>query len=103
MSKESFDNLVILLKGNLVDDVSYATRRGGAIGPEYCVYMTLRYLARARYQDICVGCKVSPAAAYYAIEKTMAAIINHPDLAMIFPKLLNECQIVAEAQRGLQT
>ena len=88
MIKESFDNLVILLRDDLVVDVSYAARRGGAIDPEYCVYMTLRYLAR--YQDICVGCKVSPAAAYYAFEKTMVAIINHPDLALILKKTKEE-------------
>ena len=92
-----------MLKDNLVVDISYAARRGGAICPEYCVYMTLRYLAGARYQDICVGCKVSPAAAYYAIEKTMVAIINHPDLALLFPKTLHECQIVAEGFANIST
>ena len=92
-----------MLKDDLVVDISYAARRGGAICPEYCVYMTLRYLAGARYQDICVGCKVSPAAAYYAIEKTMVAIINHPDLALLFPKTLHECQIVAEGFANIST
>jgi hypothetical protein len=47
MSLASFHRLVSLLSDVLIVDESYAARRGGAISPQYCVFMTLRYLAGA--------------------------------------------------------
>ena len=57
MSRKSFDDLALMLRDHLLVDESYAARRGGAISPEYCLFMTLRYLAGARYQDICNTCR----------------------------------------------
>lgn len=96
MSRQSFDNLVLLLKDSLSVDETQAARRGGAVSPEFCLFITIRYLAGARYQDICEMCNVSRTAVYAAIEKTMVAIVDHPELALKFPKTEAECQVVAD-------
>ena len=92
MSRQSFDQLVLLLKDDLRVDESYAARRGASTSPEYCVFFTIRYLAGARYQDICWTCKMSPTVVYDAIEKTMLAIVKHPLLGFIFPRTVEECK-----------
>ena len=53
MSRQSFDKLVILLPDYLRVDESYAARRGGAISPDYCVFMTVWYLA-----DFCTSLRI---------------------------------------------
>jgi hypothetical protein len=103
MELHSFNRLVLLLENDLKFDESYAARRGGEISPQYCLFMTLRYLAGARYQDISKMCKVSPAAVYDAVEKTMVAIVNCPQLAIVFPKTVEECQKVAEGFASIST
>ena len=103
MSRKSFDELALMLRDHLLVDESYAARRGGAISPEYCLFMTLRYLAGARYQDICNTCRVSSTAVYDAIERTMDAIILCPELGLIFPKSVAECQQVAGGFASIST
>lgn len=96
MSRESFDQLVDLIKDKIEVDRSYAARRGGAITPEYCLFMTLRYLAGSKYCLISNRCNASKAAVYSAIEKTMIAIMECSELAYSFPCTVDECQDVAD-------
>lgn len=103
MSRESFYRLVQILREDLRVDESYAAQQGGAVSPEYCLFMTLRYLAGARYQDLALICKVSPAVVYYTIEKTMLAIVKHPLLDYYFPRTVEECQRVAEGFADIST
>ena len=103
MSRQSFEKLVLLLSDHLRVDESYADRRGGAISPDYRVFMTVRYLAGARYQDICEMCKVSKTAMYDAIERTIAAINIHPALGYKFPSTEKECAEVAAGFSSLST
>jgi DDE superfamily endonuclease len=95
MSLDSFKRLVLLLETDLIVDESYAVRRGGAICPSYCVFITLRFLAGARYQDICEMCKASPTAVYFAVHKTLQAIVCNPELSYKFPETKEECEILA--------
>lgn len=91
MSRPSFDRLVHILEDKIKVDQSYAARRGGAITPHYCVFLTIRYLAGSKYCLLSNSCKASRAAVYSAIERTMIAITECPELAFAFPSTEEEC------------
>jgi hypothetical protein len=78
-----------------------AARRGGAITPEMCLYMTLRYLAGGSYLDICIILQVSHSAFYYCLYKTLLAICQCKALDIVFPAGVNKCARLAAGFRYL--
>jgi hypothetical protein len=57
MHASSFSKIVEMIRDELEVDFSMAALQGGAILPELCLYLTLRYLAGGTYLDIklCIG------------------------------------------------
>jgi hypothetical protein len=90
-----------MLKNKLEVDPSYAARRGGPITPDYCLFMTLRYLAGAKYPDLSNSCKASVAAVYDAITRTMIAITECEELQILFPSSIEECNDLASDFRDI--
>ena len=99
MRRCSFYKLVELIRKGVQCDESMATRRGGAITPEMCTYLTLRYLAGGSYLDICVHLQISHAAFYYFLYKTLLAICQCEALDIVFPNGVDECARLASGFR----
>jgi hypothetical protein len=85
MKRESFIKLVKLICDDVSVNREMAKRRGGDVSPELCLYLTIRYLSGGHYRDIVRFVGISPATFYYCLEKTMLAIINCPQLQIVFP------------------
>ena len=62
MNRRTFNLLVSLLEPSLLVDEEMSCRRGGAINPSMCVYMTLRYLAGGSHHDLKSHLGISKAA-----------------------------------------
>ena len=90
MSKDSFDKLVLLLAEDLVVDEDAASKRGGAIIPELCLFCTLRYLAGGSYLDISDIAGISQSSFYRVVWKTITAIAKCSALRITFPKTNEE-------------
>ena len=74
MSHDSFTRLLSVIKKDLEVDTDMAGLRGGAILPEICLYVCLRYLAGGSYSDIKFFTGISVASFYRVLWKTIAAI-----------------------------
>ena len=74
MSYDSFTRLLSVVKKNLEVDNDMAGLRGGAILPEICLYVCLRYLAGGSYSDIKFFTGISVASFYRVFWKTIGAI-----------------------------
>jgi DDE superfamily endonuclease len=102
MSAESFRKLVEILRMDLEVDEEQASYRGGAILPEICVYICLRYLAGGSYSDIKFLTGISVSSFYRVLWKTIAAInkASHELLAITFPSSI---EATGEAALGFQS
>jgi hypothetical protein len=100
MSEDSFLRLLSLVREKLEIDRHMGSRRGGPILPELCLYACLRYLAGGSYLDIKFFTGMSVASLYRVVWKCIDAINECDDLAVKFPKTLEE---VKEASRGFET
>ena len=93
MKKSSFLKLVALLTPYVKVDYKMASLRGGAITPEVCVFITLRYLAGASYLDIQFYTGISRSHFYHVKDKTLRAIIQCETLQIpMFPGNPDECR-----------
>ena len=108
MTYASFNKLLTCLRPQLQVDNERANSRGGAILPELCLYICLRYLAGGSYSDIRFFTGVSIASLYRVTWKTIRAINNtrgHPAdaaalLSINFPSSIEEAE---EAALGFQS
>jgi DDE superfamily endonuclease len=103
MTKESFMRLLEYIKDDLLVDESQASRRGGVILPEICLYCTIRYLAGGIYSDICLFAGISQPSFYRVVWKTMKALCLCQELRIVFPQSEEECAEAAEAFTTLST
>ena len=85
MSFRSFEKLVGLLQESLTVQEDMAALQGGAIIPELCVYVTLRYLAGGSYTDIFYLIGISLPSFYCLLWKTIKAINNCLELQITWP------------------
>lgn len=87
MSHDSFNKLLSVLQQDLTVDREMAKLRGGAILPEVCLYVCLRYLAGGSYSDIKYFTGISSASFYRVLWKTIRAINQSKSemLAVTFP------------------
>jgi hypothetical protein len=99
MTRASFGRLGNLIIEDLLVDENMAARRGGAISPEMRLYMALRFVSGGTAIDIKNHCRISKESFYLCLHKTLRAIINHKDLAIVFPQTENECKSHAEGFR----
>lgn len=99
MTRTSFEKLCNLIMKDLVVNEAMANLRGGAILPEACLYMTLRFLAGGAASDIKNHCGVSKEAFYLCRLKTLHAIFDCDALAIHFPQTEKECEAHAEGFR----
>jgi hypothetical protein len=98
----SFNKLLEAIKLYLEVNMDMAGLRGGAILPEICHYMTLRYLAGGLYSDIQLMCGISVSSFYRIVCKTINAINTSSSslLSIKFPQTVDE---VKETATGFQT
>ena len=90
MSKHSFDKLLEMIAFRLIVSERQASKRGGAIIPELCLYCTIRYLAGGSYLDICDVAGISTSSFYRIIWKTMKILNSTRDLRIHFPTTREE-------------
>jgi DDE superfamily endonuclease len=102
MSGDSFNKLVEWLRDDLNVDLEQASYRGGAIIPEICLYICLRYLAGGSYTDIKFLTGISVSSFYRVLWKTIRAINKcRNDLLNIkFPSTIEEA---GDAALGFQS
>ena len=106
MSKESFLQLVEVLRPVLEKNELQANRHGGAILPEVQLYAAIRWLAGGSYLDIHERSGISVAAFYYTVRDVYKAIAesDHPLLDNIkFPKTVAECATAAEGFKSISS
>lgn len=92
-----------MLRGDLLVDGSMASLRGGMITPELCVFITIRYLAGGSYFDISYFTGISKASFYSCVWRTIKAINQCKDLAISFPKGMEELASAAEGFESIST
>jgi hypothetical protein len=73
MPHDSFTRLLSVVRKDLEVDTEMAELRGGAILPEICLYVCLRYLAGGSYSDIKFFTGISVASFYRVLWKTIGA------------------------------
>jgi hypothetical protein len=95
MDRVTFKYLISLLEPALLVDDKMASSRGGAITPDMCVYLTLRYLAGGSFHDIKIHLGISKASFYRCLHKTLYAICNHSALLVRFPTTIRELEIIS--------
>jgi hypothetical protein len=95
MAQQSFEKLLSYIREDLEVNETMANLRGGTILPEICLYVTLRWLAGGSYLDITDVAGISRPSFYRVLWKTCKAICNCPELAIIWPKTLADCQVAA--------
>jgi DDE superfamily endonuclease len=102
MPYDSFKKLVSVLKDDLMVDSVQAGFRGGAIIPEVCLYVCLRYLAGGSYTDIQILTGISVSSFYRILWKTINAINNSKStlLTIKFPSTNKESD---DAALGFQS
>ena len=98
-SLESFNKLLNLIRHDLVVDERMASLRGGPILPELQPHCTLRHLAGGSHSDSVHFAGISVPSHCSSIHKTMKAINQCPELSIVFPKTVPECD---EASQGFQ-
>jgi hypothetical protein len=101
MKAHSFDKLLRYIEANLQRDEDHASRRGGLIKPNLCLYATLRWLAGASYSDLDYHLGMSKASFYRIIWITIKAINRCPELDFKFPKTQTECFELAQGFRNV--
>ena len=102
MSHDSFNKLLSAIQQDLEVDREMAELRGGAILPEICLYVCLRYLAGGSYSDIKYFTGISSASFYRVLWKTMRAINQSKSeiLSIKFPATTAEAP---DAAMGFQS
>lgn len=95
MNRRTFNLLVSLLEPSLLVDEEMSCRRGGAINPSMCVYMTLRYLAGGSHHDLKSHLGISKASFYRCLTKTKLAICNCSELDIVFPTSQRELAVIS--------
>jgi hypothetical protein len=111
MTYESFTKLLACLDLKLQVDNKRASRRGGAILPEICLYVCIRFLAGGSYSDIRFFTGVSVSSFYRVLWKTIHAINNsqeHSDeaaslLGIKFPASVEEAEQAAQGFQSIST
>lgn len=103
MEVESFDKLLSYIRADLEVDQRMAALRGGAILPEICLYITLRWLAGGSYSDIYMFAGISSASFYRVLWKTINAINKCEHLLIKFPQSMSECQQAAAGFESIST
>ena len=102
MSHDSFTRLLSVVRKDLEVDTEMAELRGGAILPEICLYVCLRYLAGGSYSDIKFFTGISVASFYRVLWKTIGAINKSTSdiLSIKFPTTHDEAR---DAALGFQS
>ncbi len=102
MSHDSFNKLLSAIQQDLEVDREMADLGGGAILPEICLYVCLRYLAGGSYSDIKYITGISSASFYRVLWKTMRAINQSKSeiLSIKFPATTAEAP---DAAMGFQS
>jgi hypothetical protein len=103
MSSESFHKLLSYVSDALTVNHEMASLRGGAVMPELCLYLTLRWLAGGSYSDIYMFAGISPASFYRLLWKTIAALVACPRLKIKFPRTQQECEVAANGFESIST
>jgi DDE superfamily endonuclease len=100
MNESSFNKLLSYIYNDLEVNSVMSGLRGGAILPEFRLYITLRYLAGGSYLDIKLYTGISTSSFYHIIWETISVIINCPQLSINFPSTIEQ---VYEAAEGFQS
>lgn len=100
MSYDSFNKLLTCVRLDLQVNLKMAGLRGGAILPEVCLYLCLRFLAGGSYSDIRFFTGVSTASFYRIVWKTIRAINKSASLVIKFPASVSEAR---DAALGFQS
>jgi DDE superfamily endonuclease len=100
MSYDSFNKLLTFVRNDLQVNIKMAGLRGGAILPEICLYLCLRFLAGGSYSDIRFFTGVSVASFYRIVWKTIRAINKSESLSIKFPASVDEAR---DAALGFQS
>jgi hypothetical protein len=66
------------------------------VSPELCVYLTICYLCENDYLGISRAVGIGPFTVYSCMQKTLIAITNCQQLALMFPRTRRECEAEAE-------
>jgi hypothetical protein len=103
MNRRTFNLLVSLLEPSLLVNEEMASKRGGAITPSMCVYLTLRYLAGGSHHDLKSHLGISKASFYRCLDKTKLAICNCPALDITFPTSQHELRIISNGFEAVST
>lgn len=101
MEYESFEKLLSYLRPTLSVDNMMGRFRGGAIIPEVRLYSVLRWLAGGSYTDILYFCGISKPSFFAILWSTLGAIMKVPELAVKFPRTIDECLSAAEGFRSI--
>ncbi|CAB9497043.1 expressed unknown protein [Seminavis robusta] len=101
MRRESFDKLLSFLVDDLLVNETQATRRGGSIIPELCLYCTLRYSAGGSYLDITDIAGISRSSFYRVLWKTITALCKCPQLKIRFPRTQQEIKTAIDGFAGI--
>ena len=95
MSLQSFHKLLSYVYFDLTVDEMQASRRGGAIVPEICLYCAIRYLAGGTYTDVFFFSGISKTAFYDVVWRAIRALLNVEELQIKFPQSVDECATAA--------
>lgn len=91
MKIPSFDKLLSYIRADLEVDLLQAGRRGGAIIPEICLFVTLRYVAGGSYLDLQFLAGISRPSFDHCVKKTLRALAKCEKIAIEFPQTIEEC------------
>ncbi len=102
MAYDSFNKLLILIRSDLQVNNKMAGLRGGAILPEICLFVCLRFLAGGSYLDIKFFTGISVPSFYQIVWKTIWAINKNSSeiLSIKFPATIDDAR---DAALGFQT
>lgn len=103
MSKKSFDKLLEMVEKDLHVNFSQADKRGGPILPALCLFCTLRWLSGGSYLDITDVVGISKSSFYRVIWKTITAICKCSELALNFPKTVEQVKEAAAGFASIST
>ena len=85
MNKDSFDRLLLLVKGHLFVDEKMANLRGRPVVPELCLFCLMQHLAGASCSDIVDICATSVPSFCRATWRTSRAALMVKELDVVFP------------------
>jgi hypothetical protein len=110
MTHLSFTKLLASLRLQLEVNQHRANQRGGAILPEICLYVCIRFLAGGSYSDIRFFTGLSVASFYRVVWKTIHAINNMKGdpvaaslLGIKFPSSIEEAEQAAQGFQSIST